>query len=754
MSAGPTQSVFAPPIPEGVVRGPFRDIRQASSFGAENTTFGPSFSAREAIGCDRSRKLTYREAFYLCTNHDQKLFDWQGRANPRPGELSHQPLIGASLPTQYVPLDMRRPNDPYRLAKLIVASFTSMVFGEGMWPEIRVAGDELAQDFARELVRAQDLPSAMTRARNVGGSTGTVGLSWRFCNGLPRVAVHRPQFLHVIEWEDYERTIPAHVVKLTQAWRPVILRDGRRTQLLFWQRRDWTPEADVVFCEEPVDPKAEPFWRPDPAQTVEHGDGFCHFVWIRNLEETDETAIDGLPDYDALYENMGTLDILASVVTRGGILNLDPTLVIKADVNQVNRFGIRKGSDNAIVLDALTGSADAKYLELQGTSIGVGGTLIGTRRAHALEVAQCVVPNPDEVAAAGTTGVGLQRLYRPMLSQANLMRGAYGGGIARLLEQQLASARLLLSTSVAVPEDIEPEAPPESGEQPAVEGEEVESIDAPDESNSAPTLALAPRPVEEPDPGESGAIELEWPKYFEPTPDDEQKEISTLSIASGGKPVLSHRTAVEKAAKIVGADPKEEWRRVQEQELARSQGEQLMFPPAGGELPAEPIAPEAQAVEEGAEPGPAQVVQVSPEFVLNGAQIQAAVGIVEKVVAGDIPRDAGLGQLEILFNLPPGAALKIMGSAGMQDAASPSEPSPTPETAPSDVHSADLEEPMRSYAAAGGKATTRPDNPPAWVADEGTWERAKEAVRKYWDRYDEPWAVVSHVYSQMGGGSK
>jgi len=48
-------------------------------------------------------------------------------------------------------------------------------------------------------------------------------------------------------------------------------------------------------------------------------------------------------------------------------------------------------------------------------------------------------------------------------------------------------------------------------------------------------------------------------------------------------------------------------------------------------------------------------------------------------------------------------------------------------------------------------------NPPSWVADEDIWERAKEAVDpegKGADEYDEPFAVVAHVYKQMGGGVK
>lgn len=47
-------------------------------------------------------------------------------------------------------------------------------------------------------------------------------------------------------------------------------------------------------------------------------------------------------------------------------------------------------------------------------------------------------------------------------------------------------------------------------------------------------------------------------------------------------------------------------------------------------------------------------------------------------------------------------------------------------------------------------------NPPQWVEDEDTWEKAKEAVDPEGEDadYDEPWAVVAHVYQRMGGKVK
>jgi len=52
------------------------------------------------------------------------------------------------------------------------------------------------------------------------------------------------------------------------------------------------------------------------------------------------------------------------------------------------------------------------------------------------------------------------------------------------------------------------------------------------------------------------------------------------------------------------------------------------------------------------------------------------------------------------------------------------------------------------------KGVTEETNPPAWVADEDIWEKAKAAVEPKWDEYDEPFAVTAAVYKKMGGSFK
>ena len=75
-------------------------------------------------------------------------------------------------------------------------------------------------------------------------------------------------------------------------------------------------------------------------------------------------------------------------------------------------------------------------------------------------------------------------------------------------------------------------------------------------------------------------------------------------------------------------------------------------------------------------------VKVSEDLVLNGAQIAAAVQIVIAVAAGKLPRDSGLGQLELMFNISADQASKLMGSAGTNTPTTPNPIPKAPEASP------------------------------------------------------------------------
>ena len=560
-----------------------------SSFGADATTFGPQFRARWVCSNERYHELDRRQAYYDCSQHDWKQFDFDGRII-KPGPPTQQPLLVSEQSGQYVPLKARRPSSPYRLARTVVNSFTNLVFGESRFPQIRVDGSVETQDFVQTLAKLSSLPVRMTQARNLGGALGSVGLSWCFHNGKPRVLVHNAKHLHVHKWADRDDLIPEHVTEVYYFSDDVFDREkAQYVRSWFWYRRDWTPEADIVF--KPIAYKADkdPQWIIDEAKTVRHDDGFCHFVWIQN-SPTDE--VDGLPDYTGLYENFDSIDTVLSVLHRGTVLNLDPTLVLKMDMDYVSRVGIKKGSDNALVVGE-TGSAE--YLEIGGSSAQAGISLFESMRKNALEVAQCVIPDPNTITAAGTSSVALKMIYAPMLARCDMLRDQYGEAIRRLLDQMLRVAKAKVGAMT-------------------VDGEEI-ALDLPPRIEKIPVLDEAGEPTEElkivktaRTPGDGGFIDMKWGPYFFPTADDQSKTVMTLQMATGGKAFLSKETAVEVVSSAFGLSAEEEVRRVGVQAQVDKAAQAAMFPEdmgggvANGELPPGALPRDEPAPADGAAP--------------------------------------------------------------------------------------------------------------------------------------------------------
>lgn len=657
-----------------------------SSFGPDLTTQGGSIRAQELITSERAIELAYRESFYRCSNHDNKMYDFNGRMI-KPGRVGiTQQFLGATQPSVYVPLDQRRPSAPYRLPRVIVNSFTGMTFGHGRWPKIRVIGDPKTQDFAEALVKVQRLPTLMITARNLGGSCGSVGLAWSFHHGRPRTTLHNAKSIFIHAWLDKEDNEPEHVSEIYQypkdEWDP-----EKRSYVrnFYWHRRDWTTYADIIYDDVLVVPKEEPPW--SIKEAIVHDDGFCHFVWIKNLAEEGDDAIDGQPDYAEQYENFGTMDVLNSVVTRGGILNLDPTLKLKMDPEIVKRHGIRKGSDNAIVTGL---DGDASYMEIGGQGITAGNELCEKERKQILEVAQCVSPNPDTMAAAGSSSVALKMIYAPMLSKCDILRDNYGDGILKLLRQQIASARKRMLDEDGLPlvaieiddDGIERRAVRVLSLPPRVTSKEV--FDA--EGN--PT-GETEEVLEDRYPGKGGDLELEWGPYFKDTEDDKQKRVATLATAAGSK-LMAEKSAVELTAAAYGLDPHEEWQNLADQKAADSAAQAAMFPGYGGEVgdmnelppgaaPAEE--PAAEEAPKGEQPNPdvtvpANTLEISPSMITGAMQI------VQAVAQGALPRDSAIGIFQALYGFDKPRAALLLGSAGTP---TPTQANPVMQGAPEEV---------------------------------------------------------------------
>lgn len=537
----------------------------ASSFGMASTTFEQGgFSAHSFINSYRVKMLGRRQSYFQCTNHDWKMFDFDGRMIT-PGNPLGQPLLATEAIGTYVALKTRRPHSPYRLARRIVSGFTSFLFGHGRWPTIRVHGDHMTEDWLNSIAKVVNLKTLMIRGRNLGGSVGTVGLSWRFYEGHPRVQVHNAKHVYVHEWEDREDLIPAHVSEIYTYEKDIFNREKKKFERKwYWYRRDWTPLADVVFKEVEYHKDHEPTWQVDEAATTVHKSGKCHFIWIQNLPEDDDTSIDGQPDYAELYEALDSLDILKSVVVRGATLNLDPTLILRLDPDIVSRTGgVKKGSDNSLLV-GLTG--DAKYMELGGSSITSGLALIEKMRDAVLESAQAILPDPNEIGGAGTSALALKAIYQPMLDKADVHRETYGEGIKRLLEQIWESGYARHGKMVDVPAMDDEGAPvvDEVGNQVLTQEQEVIILPPRVDEVPNPTTGEIEIVKTERTPGEGGEIELDWPDYFLPTADDKNKTVTTLQLAVTAK-IMSQQSAAEEVAAMYERNTRAEWRRILEE---------------------------------------------------------------------------------------------------------------------------------------------------------------------------------------------
>jgi hypothetical protein len=511
--------------------------------------------------------------------HLHKRYDFDGRVLEAGVDATFgtQPLMTAS--PVYVPLRDRRPSMPYRLAHLMVTSFTSMLLGEHRFPELVVPGDATTQEFVKGLSEVMDLPARMQRIRNLGGATGAMTASWGFVDGKPRVRPHNSMNICVHEWEDADECVVRHASEVRVFPKLEIDRStGRSAMVDHWYRRDWTMDSDLVFF--PVRCDAEkPEWVPDPSRSFKHDDKICHLVYAQNLPSDGES---GESDFEGLLENFETLDVMLSILSRGAILNLDPTLKLKMDPDLVDRGGVQKGSDHSLVVGE---AGDAAYMELAGTSITAGINLFNAYRALTLETGQCVVPDPDKIAAAGTSAVALKVVYAPMTHKVDILRQQTSGFLKRLLEPMLAISQSRHGSVVRV---WEPTGEVDEEDRPlGIEKEYEDVIVLPPYAKEDPSGELGddglPKTVMvEREPGNGRSVDPEWPDYFLPTPSDQTATLTAVGGAAGGPGtvVLSRKTASGIAAKVFGKDPAAEWVQIQKEQDAQTRQHLEMF--AGG----------------------------------------------------------------------------------------------------------------------------------------------------------------------------
>ena len=479
-------------------------------------------------GSKRFKELDKLEAYYRCTQYDGRRYDWNGnmRGYGQAADIE---------PGYYVPLAQRRPSARYNLARLIVRRFTAMIFGTERFPELMVDGDDDAQDYVRALARAAKLPARMQELRRKGGAQGSVGASFGFVGGKPRLSIHNAKHITILRWEDRYEHRPAEVLESWAYPRTVWDKDGKSREITMYFARYWNEQEEVTWDPIPAELARTQQWQKAINSTViEHGYGFCPFYWIQNQPDSDE--VDGESDYEGQCDTLDQINILLSATSKGTVANVDPTLVIHDDPQTANKGSIRKGSENAIY-----SKGGAKYLELTGESLKAGLALLKELKQETLDTVGVILGDPDTMSSKVSSAAALRMLYMPMLTESDVLRDQYGTAMVQLLGGMLMAAKQIAGRDpgqIVTTEDGQKmqQLPSVKLPQRAVAGE----------GDGPPTMVDRV-------PGESEEITLNWPPYFPNTWQDTKEAVNAVQAARGGQSaIISRKTAVENVAPLLG----------------------------------------------------------------------------------------------------------------------------------------------------------------------------------------------------------
>jgi len=519
-------------------------------------------AAATIAGFERTLRLDRLDAYYRGVQYASREYGWDGR------HLASSESLGGFAPFYpdwIVPLDLRRPPTNYLVGRVIVDRFTSLLFGNGSFPEVLVEGDPDTEDFLRTASVAASLPERMTHARNLGGAQGTVVLSYAWTDGLPVVEAHSAKHVLVLRWADPQRHIPHHVLKIWPTFEPTVTPDGELVEQDGWMAREWrgpegaAPGYERIYAYLPPE-------RDRPAQWIVVAEAplsECTVVWIRN-EPVDDRH-DGEGDFEGCEETIDELNTILSATSTGTAINADPTLVVKCDP-KLNPGRTKKGAFNTIY-----SPGGAEYLELSGAAVKAGLENVERLRAFIFEQAGMTILDPEKMSGAAQSGEALKRLMAPTLAKADRRRETYGAGIVQVLTGLWRLAKRIENS-------------------PPIEMPKLDAMGAPmlDEAGTPivelrrPTLRLPPRHVRktavdadgdvttatdetiERRPGLGGTVTLHWPEYFPPSEQDKLAKITTIQAANGGRPVLSPIQAIKSAAPIFGVstDADEELARI------------------------------------------------------------------------------------------------------------------------------------------------------------------------------------------------
>lgn len=547
---------------------------------------------------DRAKTLRWKSSFCEGRQHDHKDTAWTGKPRQPGMTWLRERLVPLGFQTtSEVPYEDRRPSTPIPMARQVTARFTDMLLGDRRKPTLSVPGDVKTEAFLGAVWKKSNSWDTLASVRDAAGACGSSAIVPGLDNGRPTSIRLRSEDTWVAEWAQADQWIPKVVF-----WQRLVEdtqmdpKTGRLVSKRVWRTKAWDEQYEYVYEDVPEDfgqtPKEFEVVTKNEIplkRQVEHGAGRCPVVWIQNTRDTESP--EGEPDNEGVYELADTIDKIVSMLARGTIANIDPTLHIADEERHQRRYGtVRKGWGNVI---RTSEKGKVNLVQITEGSFKVGWSTYDKLRQAYLQTVRCVIVDP-ETAGKYQSGEAQSMLWRAMEGACDRKRVPLTEAIRQLCEIWITLAErwgignetvpadggillppVMLSLTEAVrrgyaeePDPVDYESLSASGGLYGDEddGEQVER----DENNEAIAKAVEERQAMMAEIsaytheiGEGRAVDVVWGPYHDPTAAQTQAYATMLGVANGQKPTLSTATATSLMVRYLGlGSPEDEIERI------------------------------------------------------------------------------------------------------------------------------------------------------------------------------------------------
>ena len=350
-------------------------------------------------------------------------------------------------------LEERRPSSQYHLPRMVARWSARKLWTGRHVPRIRHE-DKSVTRVISQLTIASRFNEVMTNA-TILGSVGSVAIVFRVdpSEGEPQVAfkIWRARDCSP-EFDDFCNLTNLRVhynVRGVSMIALGVLRSADGLEINpegeYWWVRDYGVVEECSY----IPPRVED-WNPVtgwtrkglqfvPYKIVPHGLGFVPGIWVRNLSGTSE--IDGIGTWQDAIQDSIEIDYLMSQASRGTRYNCAPELVL---VGKLAHSGedISRGPDDYIHLEGSVkqdsgdsfGEGKATLLEMTGDGIKAAQEQINQLRNMALEQIGATRKDPEKLKGV-MSGRAMEFLDEDSHDLVMELRSAYGGGALELLRK-------------------------------------------------------------------------------------------------------------------------------------------------------------------------------------------------------------------------------------------------------------------------------------------------------------------------------